>query len=209
MLMPGTRYVRAVVLTVLAAGCSTEPATSPQDSDAADEAALAEAASGAGVDLSALRGTRIRLFESSCATTFAITEFVPLIGADGNPVIGPDGKPVPARFTVSIAGECRLMPFGNASLTGTQQVVFNADGSQSLHSESQYALGSGDVLRSTFDGTGAASAGDPTKVKLEGWERFAGGTGAFTRARGGARALGSADLATGQGKYRTLGVIGY
>lgn len=200
-------YSWSVVLGLLTAACSPEQNAPTQDTG--DDAEVVDAAIGAQVDLSTLRGSRIRLFQSSCTTTFAITEFVPLVDANGNPVIGPDGRPIPARFTVSLAGECTAGHFGEFALSGTQQVVFNADGSQSLHSESRYTTKNGDALNAIFDGTGAMSASDPTKVKFEGWERFAGGTGVFLHARGGAKAFGSADLAAAQGRYRTLGVIGY
>ena len=207
---PNRLHTRLLALVLLAAACSTDQTDPSQSSsaDAAGDAALADAASGAQVQLSSLRGTRIRLYQSSCATSFVITEFVPVIGPDGNPVLGPDGSPIPARFTVSITGQCTLRHFGQAALTGMQQVVFNPDGSQSLHSESQYTVAAGDVLFSVFEGTGAASPTDPTAVTFEGWERFTGGTGLFARARGGAKARGSANLATAQGEYRTLGVIG-
>ena len=87
--------------------------------------------------------------------------------------------------------------------------MFNADGTQSLHNESRYTIASGDALYSVSDGTGAVSPSDPTSVTFEAWERFTGGTGRFANARGGAKARGSANLATAQGQYRTLGVLAY
>ena len=194
------------------AGCSAEQDAPSQETgnEAAEEAALAEAASGARVELSSLHGSRIRLYQSSCATNFVIIEFVPVLGPDGNPVLGPDGQPIPARFTISITGPCTLRHFGAVSLTAVQQVVFSPDGSQSLHGEFQYTMAAGDVLYSVFDGTGAPPT-DPTAVVFEGWERFTGGTGRFANARGGAKAHGTANLVPGAGHsvYRTLGVIGY
>lgn len=208
---PDRFYTPLLALVLLATACSTDQATPTQDSsdDTATDTELAEAASGAQVQLSSLRGYRIRLYQSDCATNFTIIEFVPVIGPDGKPVIGPDGRPIPAQFTVSLSGKCDLRHFGEAALTGTQRVVFNPDGSQSLHNESQYTVAGGDVLYSISDGTGALSPTDPTTVTFEAWERFAGGTGRFSHARGGAKARGSANLATAQGEYRTLGVIGY
>jgi len=201
----------SLALVLLAAACSTDQTNPTPSSDnvPAADAALADAASAAQVQLSSLHGTRILLYQSSCATSFVITEFVPVIGPDGNPVVGPDGRPIPARLTVSLTGRCDLRHFGAASLRATQQVVFNPDGSQSLHNESRYTVGVGDVLYSVSDGTGALSPTDPTTVTFEAWERFTGGTGRFARARGGAKARGSANLATAQGEYRALGVIGY
>lgn len=200
-----------VPLVLLAAACSTEQTSPSQDggNDAATDATLADAAEGAHVQLSSLHGTRIRLYQSRCTTSFVITEFVPVIGPDGNPVLGPDGRPIPARFTVSLAGQCDLRHLGKASLTGTQQVVFNADGSQSLHNESRYTVAGGDALYSVSDGTGVMSPTDPTTVTFHALERFTGGTGRFAQARGGAKARGSANLATAQGEYRTLGVIAF
>lgn len=208
---PHRLHAPVVSLVLLLSACSTEPAGPTEDgaSEAPHDAALEDAASEARVTLSSLHGLRIRLYQSSCSTSFVITEFVPVLGPDGSPVLGPDGRPIPARFTVSLAGRCNLLHFGKAVLTGTQQVVFNADGSQSLHNESQYALSGGDVLYSVSDGTGALSPTDPTTVAFEAWERFTGGTGRFVHARGGARARGSANLATAEGEYRTLGVLGY
>jgi hypothetical protein len=207
---PDRFYAPLLALVLLATACSTDQATPTQDSsdDTATDAELAEAASGAQVQLSSLRGYRIRLYQSSCATDFAITEFVPVIGPDGKPVIGPDGQPIPARFTVAITGPCDLRPFGAASLSAVQEIVFGPDGTQTLHGEFHYTLAAGDELNTVFDGTGAAVV-DPTAVAFEGWERFAGGTGQFAQARGGAKAQGSANLVAGQSEYRTLGVIGY
>jgi hypothetical protein len=204
-------HAPVLALVLLAAACSTDQTNPTQDSgiDPAETAALTEAARGAQVQLSSLHGTRIRLYRSNCATSFALIDFVPVIGPDGKPVIGPDGRPIPAQFTVSLSGKCDLRPFGEASLAGTQVVVFNPDGSQSLHNETQYTVAGGDVLYSVFDGTGAMSPTDPTTVTFEAWERFVGGTGQFSHARGGAKAWGSANLATSQGEYRALGVIGY
>jgi len=210
---PGRFHAPVLALVLLAAACSTDQTNPTEDGgiDPAETAALTEAARGAQVQLSSLHGTRIRLYRSSCATSFALIDgtFVPVIGPDGKPVIGPDGRPIPAQFTVSLSGKCDLRPFGEASLAGTQVVVFNPDGSQSLHNETQYTVAGGDVLYSVFDGTGAMSPTDPTTVTFEAWERFVGGTGRFSHARGGAKAWGSANLATSQGEYRTLGVIGY
>ena len=206
---PDRFHARLLALVLLATACSTDQATPTQDSgiDPAETAALADAAQGANVQLSNLHG-HIRLYQSSCATDFAITEFVPVIGPDGKPVIGPDGQPIPARFTVNITGPCKLRPFGAASLSAVQEVVFGPDGTQTLHGEFHYTLADGDALYTVFDGTGAAVI-DPTAVAFEGWERFAGGTGRFVHARGGAKAHGSANLVAGQSVYRTLGVIGY
>jgi hypothetical protein len=211
MMTPHRLRTPVVALLLLAGACSTDAATPTPDGDttAGEDAGLADAASGARVELSSLQGSRIRLYQSGCVTSFIITEFVPVIGADGQPVIGPDGRPIPARFTVSLTGQCTLRTFGAAALTGTQQVVFNADGSQRLHNESTYTVASGDALYSVSDGSGALSPTDPTTVTFEAWERFTGGTGQFSHARGGAKARGSANLATAQGEYRTLGVIGY
>ena len=178
-------------------------------SDRPEDDELANAASDANVQLASLRGHHIRLYQSNCTTGFVITDFVPVIGPDGTPVLGPDGGPIPARFTVTLSGQCSLRNFGAATLTGIQEVVFNADGSQSLHNESQYTLAGGDALYSVSDGTGSLSPTDPTTVTFEAWERFTGGTGRFADARGGARARGSANLATAQGEFRTLGVLGY
>ncbi len=208
---PGRFHAPVLALVLLAAACSTDQTNPTEDGgiDPAESAARADAARGAQVQLSSLHGMRIRLYQSSCATNFKIIEFVPVIGPDGNPVLGPDGRPIPAQFTVSLSGKCDLRHFGEASLTGTQLVVFNPDGSQSLHNETQYTVAGGDVLYSVSDGTGAMSPTDPTTVTFEAWERFTGGTGRFSHARGGAKARGSANLATSQGEYRTLGVIGY
>ena len=204
-------YTRLLALgLLLSAACSPDPTDATGDGrNETGDAALADAATEARVSLSSLHGSRIRLYQSSCTTSFVITEFVPVIGPDGNPVIGPDGRPIPARFTVSLDGRCSLLHFGEASLAGTQEVVFNPDGSQSLHNESRYTIAGGDALYSVSDGTGALSPSDPTTVTFEAWERFTGGTGRFATARGGAKARGSANLATAQGQYRTLGVIGY
>ena len=210
MLKPHRWHTRVLAPALLAAACSTEQASPTTDTGngVTEEAALADAASGARVQLSSLHGLRIRLYQSSCATSFVITEFVPVIGPDGNPVLGPDGRPIPARFTISITGPCKLRQFGAASLSAIQEVVFNPDGSQRLHGEFHYRVASGDMLYSVFDGTGAPPT-DPTAVAFEGWERFTGGTGQFAQARGGAKAQGSANLVAGQSEYRTLGVIGY
>ena len=185
----------------------TRPAQ-PRTAAKQHSAELKEAALGARVELSTLRGYQIRLYQSSCATDFVITEFVPVIGPDGKPVIGPDGQPIPARFTVAITGPCNLRSFGAASLSAVQEIVFGPDGTQTLHGEFHYTLAAGDELHTVFDGTGAAVV-DPTAVAFEGWERFDGGTGRFANARGGARAHGSANLVAGKSVYRTLGVIGY
>jgi len=212
MRMPHRGYTGVFALALLLpAACSSDLSNAPENAvnDPADDVALAGAASGAQVKLSSLRGTRIQLYQSSCTTSFVITEFVPVIGPDGNPVIGPDGRPVPARFTVSLDGKCNLRSFGEASLAGTQQVVFNPDGTQSLHNESRYTIAEGETLYSVSDGKGALSADIPATVTFEALERFTGGTGRFENARGGAKARGSANLATAQGEYRTLGVIGY
>ncbi len=197
-----------LVVALLAAACSTDQANPTQDNSEASSAELTEAASAANVQLSSLRGHHIRLYQSSCATDFVITEFVPVIGPDGKPVIGPDGQPIPARFTVNITGPCNLKPFGPASLSAVQEIVFGPDGTQTLHGEFHYTFAAGEVLNTVFDGTGAAVV-DPTAVAFEGWERFTGGTGRFADARGGARAKGSANLVAGKSVYRTLGVIGY
>ncbi len=201
---------RCLVLLFLSA-CGTDQAdpTPDSNSDGSDNAAVTDAATEAGVELSSLRGHHIRLFQSNCATRFAVTEFVPVIGPEGTPVLGPDGRPVPARFTVSISGQCSLRDLGAATLIGIQQVVFNSDGTQSLHNESRYTVAGGDVLYSISDGAGALSPTAPTTVTFEALERFTGGTGRFADARGGAKARGSADLTAAQGEYRALGVIGY
>lgn len=211
MSVTGRFHFRLLTLILLAAACSNDQASPSPDSiaDSPDDVELSDAASEAQVQLSSLHGTRIRLYQSDCTTGFVITEFVSVIGPGGIPVLGPDGRPIPARFTVALTGQCTLRNFGKAALTGTQQVIFNADGSQSLHNESQITLAGGDVLRSVSDGTGALSPTDPTTVAFDAWERFTGGTGQFLHARGGAKARGSANLATAQGQYRTLGVIGY
>lgn len=193
-----------LAFVLLAAACSTDQTSPTQDSSTE----LTDAAREARVELSTLRGYQIRLYQSSCATDFAITEFVPAIGPDGRPVIGPDGQPVPARFTVAITGPCNLRPFGAASLSAVQEIVFGPDGAQTLHGEFHYTVANGDELHTVFDGTGD-SVVDPTAVAFEGWERFVGGTGQFAKARGGARAHGSANLVAGKSVYRTLGVIGY
>lgn len=204
-------HTRGLALVLLAAACSTDQSNPTQegDVDPAETAAVADAASGAQVELSSLRGLRIRIYQASCATRFAITEFVPVLGPDGNPVLGADGRPIPARFTVEITGPCRLRHFGEAWLTATQHVVFNADGSQKLDGKFQYTVADGDVLYTDFEGTGALSPSDPTTTTFEGWERFTGGTGRLSGARGGARAGGSANLASGQSVFQSLGVIGY
>ena len=204
-------HAPVLALVLLAAACSTDQTNPTEDTGidpAENAAALTDAARGAQVQLSSLHGMRIRLYQSSCATDFAITEFVPVIGPDGKPVLGPDGQPIPARFTVSITGPCNLRPFGAASLSAVQEIVFGPDGTQTLHGEFHYALATGDELYTVFDGTGDAVV-DPTAVGFEGWERFTGGTGRFVNARGGARAHGTANLVAGKSVYRTLGVIGY
>ena len=89
---PHHRYTRALALGLLLSGaCSTDQTNPTQDneSDKAENAAVANAAREANVQLSSLHGRHIRLYQSSCTTSFVITEFVPVIGPDGKPVIGP------------------------------------------------------------------------------------------------------------------------
>ena len=98
---PHHRYTRALALGLLLSGaCSTDQTNPTQDneSDKAENAAVANAAREANVQLSSLHGRHIQLYQSSCTTSFVITEFVPAIGPDGKPVIGPDGRPIPASL---------------------------------------------------------------------------------------------------------------
>lgn len=126
----------------------------------------------------------------------AAMAFVGTDGSPGLPISGecefafaPPPFPLPPVFVQADVGTCRITHLGTATARGQQEISLVA-GTQT--GERTFTAADGDELRALHIGLNTPIG--PGLVSFAATMTFAGGTGRFSSATGGARALGTANL---------------
>jgi hypothetical protein len=141
--------------------------------------------------LSSLDG-RLRPFDGRCETALSVTPPLP--------------EDTPNILRLRIEYQCRLGRLGSATAVAEQVVMFTGPATAVASNRTIYTTADGDQLFSTWSGVATIAGPD---VAFSGLERFAGGTGRFTKVRGDAWITGSASFITNTGVFTMRGKLNY